>query len=414
MKTLNAAIKTALLTGAALTATSVTASDKELLETLFQNGVLNKAQFESLSKKADEKAASPASSSSLKAMEWASRVKIGGDMRVRQEFRDSDDKGVEKSRQRIRARITVGAKINDEVDAGFRLVTSGGTTSTNQSLGGTFGGKGVYFDRAFINWQPAELKGLSITAGKIKQPWYNVSSDGLVWDSDVNPEGAAIKYKTKVGPVKLAATGGYFIILDENVGDDSFSDDANMFHYGVSGSMRFTDAVKAKLGFNSYIFNGTEGAGKGGVDLGTNAGGGNTGTDFKIYEVAGKVDIDTGILPVSLYGQYVVNAADITPVSDEDQDTAWLAGVSTKWNNFKLSYNYRDTQANAVVDNFNDSDFNDGDTAARGHKVKIGYKISKNFSAGLAYFSAEEYGARALNNGHNDRDTLQIDLKAKF
>jgi hypothetical protein len=110
----------------------------------------------------------------------------------------------------------------------------------------------------------------------------------------------------------------------------------------------------------------------------------------------------------------VVNAADMATAQQEDQDTAWLAGIGTKWNSFKLDYNYRDTQANAVVDAFNDSDFNDGSTSSRGHKIKLGYNISKNFAASLAYMAAEEYGLRAIDNGHNDRDTFQIDLKAKF
>ncbi len=50
---------------------------------------------------------------------------------------------------------------------------------------------------------------------------------------------------------------------------------------------------------------------------------------------------------------------------------------------------------------FNDSDF------ATGHKVKLSYKISKNFSTGGAYFAAEEY------NGTNI-DSFQWDLKTKF
>jgi hypothetical protein len=414
MSKLSVAIKSALFAGVAFTAIPASASDKELLETLFQNGVLNKAQFESLSKKADEKEAAAQNAASLtpamtKALDWASRVKVSGDVRVRQEFRDSDDKGVEKSRQRIRARIAVGAKINDDVDAGFRLVTSGGTTSANKDLGDSFGGKNVYFDRAYIDWHPEFANGAHLIVGKMKMQWYRITDN--VWDSDVNPEGILGKYSHQAGPVKLTGTAGYFLIDGENIGKDSFSDDMNMYHYGISGAIKFNNAVKASLGFNSYLYNGTEGNDDGGFDLGIK---GNTTSDFKLYEVAGKVDIKMGVLPIKLYGSYVVNAADMDTAQQEDQDTAWLAGIGTKWNAFKLDYNYRDTQANAVVDAFNDSDFNDGSTSSRGHKIKLGYNISKNFAASLAYMAAEEYGARALNSGRNDRDTFQIDLKAKF
>ena len=124
---------------------------------------------------------------------------------------------------------------------------------------------------------------------------------------------------------------------------------------------------------------------------------------MEIYEVAGRIDVDTGILPVYTYAQYAVNEAAI----DSDQNTAWLAGFGAKYGSFKLNYNYRDTQRFAVADTFNDSDFAIGNVAARGHKVKASYKISKNFSLGSAYLAAREYSGR-------NTDIFQLDLKAKF
>ncbi|MFW5443776.1 MAG: putative porin [Methylococcaceae bacterium] len=407
MKKLTTGIKTALLAGAALSATSASATDKELLETLYQNGVLNQAQFEKLSKKADEKeAASNTANISpelAKALDWASRVKIGGDMRFRQENIDTDiaGKGVKESRQRIRARLKVAAKINDEVDVGFRLVTAGGQTSSNETLEGSFGGKDIYFDRAYINWHPDFLNGLTASFGKFKQPWYNVSSDGLIWDSDVNPEGVALSYKTKVGPVKLVATGGYFILEDGDTmsgksSNDGFSDDLNMYHAGLSATMKLTDSIKGSIGSNAYIYNKEEKLQQGAPK--TNL----ENESMEIYEVAGKLDIDTGILPVFFLAQYATNAS-----AKSGEDTAWLAGFGGKYGPFKLAYNYRDTQKNAVADTFNDSDFSAGAAASRGHKIKGSYKISKNFSTGLAYFAAEQY------DGINV-ETFQWDLKAKF
>ena len=419
------AIKTALLLGAVITASIASASDQALLETLLENGVLNKAQYEKLSKQAAEKEAAAAENTAsispdmAKALDWASRVKIGGDMRFRHENIDRDDsQGVKESRQRIRARLKVTAKINEEVDAGFRLVTAGGKTSTNQTIEGSFSGKDIFFDRAYINWRPDFAKGLTSTFGKFKQPWYNVSSDGLIWDPDVNPEGVALKYETKVGLVKLAATGGYFILEDGDTmyGDDDnngFSQDLNMYHAGLSASMKFTDRIKGTLGSNAYIYNKEEkvAVDNSGVDGGLDAGESLEHEAMSIYEVAGKVDIDTGLLPVFVYGQYAVNAS-----ADSGEDTAWLAGFGGKYGPFKMTYNYRDTQRYAVANTFNDSDFAAGNLAARGHKVKLSYKISKNFSTGVAYFAAREYGLAPNGDDDNGRntDTFQWDLKAKF
>jgi hypothetical protein len=72
-----------------------------------------------------------------------------------------------------------------------------------------------------------------------------------------------------------------------------------------------------------------------------------------------------------------------------------------------MAYNYRDTQKYAVVDTFNDSDLATGNTAARGHKVKLAYKISKNFATGVTYYAAKEYSGTNI-------DILQLNLKAKF
>ncbi len=424
MKKIKIALATSLCS-AALFSPSVFSSDQDLLDALFKNGVLNKEQYYNLTKKTEEKekqntvvAAEKSAKGKEDSKDWTSRVKISGDMRFRQEFRDSDTKGSEKNRTRIRARIGVAAEVNDTVDIGFRLVTAGGTTSTNQTLEGGFGGKNLFIDRAFIKWNPSVIQGSTLIAGKIKQPWYSVSNN--IWDSDVNPEGLAIKYKKETGSATLSATGGFFLLSNNDKG--SFSDDMNMYHAGISGAMKFSDAINAILGINTFLFNGTTinsylncKTGKTCPDaisgFASDNVNGDADADFKLYEAVGKVGFDTALLPIELYGNYVINLAHGIKSSE---NSAWLVGISTQYDKFKLSYTYRDTQLNAVPDTFNDSDFNAGATSARGHVIKLGYSISKNFSTSLAYLLADEYTDNNEGIDGTDRDTLQIDLKAKF
>ena len=403
MRLFKTALPTGLLAVAILSTSVAYATDQELLDTLFQNGVLNKAQYAKLTQKATEKEAEAAakvenlSPDTTTAMDWASRVKITGDMRFRHENVDKDDaNGVKDSRQRIRARLKIAAKVNDQVDVGLRLVTRGSQTSGNRNLEGSFVSKDLFFDRAYINWRPDFVKGLTATFGKFKQPWYNASSHGLIWDSDVNPEGVALRYKRQVGPLKLTATGGYFILEDGDTvkgsaNNDGFSDDLNMYHAGISAAMQMTKDIKGTLGSNVYIYNNESAVGNF-----------NDANALEIYEVASRIDFNTAFLPVYVYGQYATNAS-----AEDGKDTAWLAGFGAKLGAFKMDYNYRDTQQFAVADTFNDSTFAKGNTAARGHKVKLTYAISRNFATGMAYYAAEEY------NGTNT-DTLQLDLKAKF
>ena len=181
-----------------------------------------------------------------------------------------------------------------------------------------------------------------------------------------------------------------------------------MYHSGIGASIKFTDAVKGSLGSNAYIYNKEEKVAvrNSGVNAELIAGNSLEGESMEIYEVVSKLDIDTSLLPIFVYGQYAVNAN-----TDSGEDTACLAGFGGKYGPFKMSQNYRDTQRYAVAQTFNDSDFAAGNIASRVHKAKLAYKISKNFSTGIVYLAAQEYDTP--NEGRRT-DTFQWNLKAKF
>jgi len=85
-------------------------------------------------------------------------------------------------------------------------------------------------------------------------------------------------------------------------------------------------------------------------------------------------------------------------------------GVQTKVGKWKASYDYRETELNAVNGAFNDSDFAGGRTDSEGSHWKLSYAIDKHFSVGTTYLDANTNNL----NGDFDMDTWQIDLKAKF
>ena len=414
MKTsLQSAIKTALLGSVVLYAANATATNKELLDTLYENGGLNKAQYEKLLKQESEQAKmAPMNDDFMKKIEWASRIKVKGDVRFRWENVKTDE--VKKDRLRIRARLAFLAKINDEVDTEIRFATGGGgDRSSNQDLTGRFSQKDLWLDRAYIDWHPDWAYGTHAYLGKIKQVWYKESD--MVWDNDINPEGIALKYSHKFedSGLKLTAIGGYYILEDSVDGEGNvyeFSGDMDMFHAGLSGHMKFNDMVSGNLGFNTYLYNdedGNDNISKTGVGGGFLGGKGNSSQQkFSVYETTGSVNIKTDWVPIKLYGQYVVNSEAIS-----GEDTGWLIGMATKWNNFKLDYNYRSMDENFAPGVFIDSDFNGGHTAARGHKLKLGYNIDKNFSVAAAYFAAQRFDTTVDPGNH---DTFQLDLKAKF
>lgn len=390
-RNLKSAIKIALLGGAVLMATTATAYDKELLDILLGNGSINQAQYDGLAGKAEKKG------EIIKKMAWAGKIKIKGDVRVRQEFQTEDSgigSGDGEDRQRYRARIGIYADVAESVKVGIRLVSAGGATSTNETLGDGFKNDAVYFDLAYINWQP--LEGLEVIAGKFKQPWEQVSG-GLVWDSDVNPEGVTLRYTTKLGGVKVIASAGHLVLDD--IDGYSFDED-NTIGFGQLATKFKLGGAKVLLGVSVYDYDENK------VN-GMISGSGNDATKYSIQELFGSIFVKVAI-PLKVYGHYAKN--DDADGANSEEDTAWLLGVGTKVGKWKFSYDYRETELNAVNGAFNDSDFAGGRTDSDGSRIKASYKISKNFSVGTAYFKTEV----GKLNGYFDVDIWQIDLKAKF
>ncbi len=412
---LKIAIKIALFGSSVLAATTATASNKELLETLYENGGLNKAQYEKLLAQEAEKQVkmAPMNDGLMKKLEWATRIKVKGDVRFRWENVQSNQ--LEKDRERIRARVAFLGKVNDEVDAEVRIAT-GGTNrrSTNQSLGGAFEKKSLWLDRAYIDWHPNWAYGAHAYFGKMAQVWYKESD--LLWDNDINPEGVALTYTHAFEgtSLELMAVGGYYILEDSVDGEGNvfqFSGDMDMFHAGLSAHMKFNDMISASLGYNAYLYDdedGNDGEGLLSDNGNTSFNRGNTtfGPKFSVHEIAGSVNIETDLLPITIYGQYAHNSA-----ARSNLDNGWLMGIKTKYKGFKVAYDYRSMQRDFAPGVFIDSDFNGGHTNARGHRFKLAYEISKNFSLGGTYFAAERFDH---NDPARNYDTFQLDLKAKF
>ncbi|MBX8490213.1 putative porin [Pseudomonas cichorii] len=412
----------AALSGSLALAMSVGANaavDAKLLDMLRANGSINQAQYAELQTElakdqqaqkqalADVQQSKSASQAEFeKKIAWATKTQFKGDVRVRQENINIDgvNNAVDKDRQRIRARLGAYTEINPQVSTGIRIATGGSSDarSTNQDLDGYFVKKDLWLDLGYIDYAPTAVKDLHVIGGKMNQPW--VSMGDVIWDNDINPEGLATTYKLPLGGnTELFGSAGYYTLKDNIDGEGTqFRHDLSMYAGQLGARFAPTDDLKVTLGGSIYGFRND----KDSAALSVN---GNTTDQFRLYEGFGQIDISGLGLPLALYGQYVVNND-----STDDQDTAWLTGVKTKVFGFNLDYNYRDTQRNAVVGAFTDSDFANGTTGSRGHKLKVGYEIDKNFSVGATYFLTQADYATSTSPRDSDVKTLQLDVEAKF
>ncbi|MBI5725835.1 MAG: putative porin [Planctomycetes bacterium] len=170
---------------------------------------------------------------------------------------DKDTRYPVPTRNLYRMRLRFGfEKTYKDADLGdfkveFRLASgnSNDPTSTNQTLGNMndlgvntpgYAKRPIWIDLAYATYQPKFLPGLSITGGKMKNPFL---TNDIFWDSDVNPEGVWVKYAVpNLMDGKLVpwfGVGMFSIAEQANQWSDSL-----MWAYELGVSYKVTDDVK--------------------------------------------------------------------------------------------------------------------------------------------------------------------------
>ena len=353
------------------------------------------------------------------AQEWYDTMKLKGDVRYRYESIDDETKDDVQQRDRLRLRAGVTAKVNPDVDAGFRLTSSGfengsgDPISGNQTLTGGGSKKAIFIDLAYIDYHPSEtIKGLNLIVGKMENPFYRVADN--VWDNDYTPEGLAAKYK--VGDeLQFQANAGYHWIEERASGDDAFqtagqalvrygTDDDN---YGLAGVGYYgTENLEGK--------NVIDNQGKSrsfGNSTAKSVSGSTTNTvyasEFNVVEAFAEAGANIG-LPAKVYGSYTQNQ------DADDEDTGYIVGLlfgrCKDPKTFEFGYNYRSLEKNAVLGCLTDSDAGGGGTNYEGHKIHGGYAFAKNWQVNLSYFMDN----KDPDGKDTSYDRLQVDLVAKF
>lgn len=350
---------------------------------------------------ASEPAAKPASS-------WADKVSITGDLRGRYENIDAETSDDERNRERIRARAAIVAKPQDDLEVGFGLSTAEGSdpVSSNQTIGNGGSRKDIYLDLAYFNWTATE--GLNVLGGKFKNNVYRPGKHGLVWDSDLNPEGAGVSY----------VSGPFFAnLLGTWIESDSGASDASEA-IGIGGQagviLPLGDAAKLTAGAGYFNLNT---AGKGAFfdpddpDFYGNTTDENGFYAYDYQEIEGFAELAFKLfgLPASVFADYVKNA-------DADEfDTGWALGAqlgaAKAKGSWEASWTWQDLEADAVFGLWTDSDFGGGGTDNSGHVLRGAYALSDKTNVAFSYF-INKVGENA--GEETDYDRLQLDLNFKY
>jgi hypothetical protein len=194
-------------------------------------------------------------------------INLYGDFRLRYEYRGADNEtGASPNtfyRERFRYALRFGIRgdLVDDFYYGLRLETStnprspwatfGNNTTAGSVTPSDKAQSGINIGQAFIGWHPESW--VDITAGRMAMPLYTTP---MVWDSDINPEGAFEKLKYTIDDVDLFVDMGQFDYQDPSSASAFPSSDTFVLAWQAGGLVRLPDSMSFKVAPVVYTYAG--------------------------------------------------------------------------------------------------------------------------------------------------------------
>ena len=405
---------------------------------------LKEAQATEAQEKAAEKAAA---ATKLDISPVVRSMQFYGDVRTRYETRAGDNgAGTNQSLDRYRYAVRLGVKgdLTEKWYYGLRLETSSSPRSTWITFGGdTNNGSPsnksqdtVNVGQAYFGWRPTDW--IDLTLGRMPNPFFTAGV--LVWDPDINPEGAAEKLSFAVND-RLTVFGnfGQFLYQDNSPAASSSSNanlnfesqDQYLIGWQAGASYKFTPDTSIKAALSYYQYNGNPGTGtlKGPFYLAGN----NTGiNDLGIVDVPVELKTKLGDYALTFYADYATN----TKGSDrakaagqgqyDDQVNAYMLGVGLgslkKKGDWETRLYWQKTEAFALDTNLVDSDLFDGRTNIEGWYASAAYNFTDAIFTLIRYGTAKPVNDNLRTPGAGDLsltnlnsfNLLQMDVGMRF
>jgi len=316
---------------------------------------------------------------------WVKNTKLKGDLRLRYE-RVKKEGSEDRHRGRIRYRLGVESKLADNLKVAAGLASgSSDPRSTNQSFQDAFSTKSIQLDYAYAEFKADEK--LILYGGKMHRSPVIWEPSELLWDGDINPEGAALAFNNPIDSIDLFFNSGVFA-LDEASSDTS---DPFMYYFQPGLNWALTDDANLNLALTYYGFDNVKGAALDNSS-GTNTldGQGNLLYDYSSLSPSAQLSLKNpfnGLFNyASLFGEYINNP---DPGSDNDGFLLGLAFGDEKVKakgQWQAKYMYARLEKDAWLDTFADSDRYSGNTASQSHEAIFAYGVGKNSSLGLDYY----------------------------
>jgi hypothetical protein len=332
---------------------------------------------------------------------WIDSIDWNGDLRLRYEGIDEAGEA-KRDRFRFRARFGFDSQVSDKVQFSARLATSDGDpVSTNLDFGDGFSSKDIAIDQVFVTWNA--LNDLDIVVGKMGRPWFRAGSNSLLWDSDLNPEGINATWASGM----LFASLGTFVVEERSDSDDS------LLHSIQAGiNKRFSEV--SRLVISTAFFDYTNTIGNKPFYLDRPKGNsvdaaGNFIYDYDILEISTEYAAVLYDWPVLVYGVWAQNTA--VDIQDTAFAIGFMVGLVESPGDMQFSYAWYDTEADAVMGIFTDSDFGGGNTDSKGHFIKARYGLTNIIALNATFIISE---IEMFRNNPHDYNRVQLDIEFLF
>jgi len=368
-----------------------------LVNKLVEKGILSKEEADKIIQETKEEIQKQTRGSQIP--EWVKNLKLKGDFRLMYQWQDNSHT---RERARIRLRVGVVTKPNDDFEIGFGLATGGSDPrSRNVTLDSSFEGKDIKLDYAYAEY--SGIKGLTVWGGKykgIKKAIWRPSD--LLWDSDLRPEGIGIKLNYH----PMFANTGVWILNEVKNGADAL-----IFYIQPGIKWNITQNAGFKIALAYYNTNSVKGHTldhSSGTNTFENGG---LKYDYDVWAPSIEVEFKNLVefVPcITLFGDYVNNP------DPDSENQGYLIGLKLgnkkikKFGNWQFKYVYRRLEKDAWLDVFPDSDAYGGKTGIKGHETEFKFGLTKNLVLELDYYHTEQ-----INLGGKE-DLLQADFVWKF
>jgi len=462
-----------VLTATTLTNARCAEPSDPLLDMLIKKGILTEQEAREIQAEAQTNAA-PAAPSKWHLSNSIKNIGLFGDVRFRYEYRGADNvvggSPGTYYRERFRYALRAGIKgeLFDHFNYGIRLETSSNPRSTwitfaddTSPTPSAKSSDGVAVGQIYLGWKPADW--YEMVVGKMPMPLYTTT---MVWDSDINPEGAFEKFKLTVSNTELFAGFGQFIYQDQNPDHAIPSSDTWLLAFQAGANMKIDERSSFKIAPVIYVYagRGTPQGASGATQLGApfigqgTATGANPNTvalnqnginDLLVFEVPAEYNFKLDHYALRAFGDFAYNLQGddraraafnagfplgAFPASRAGQpptghNTAYLLGLAFgtaagKRNSWNIQAGWQHVEQYAIDVNLIDSDLFEGRANLEGVFAAVSCNLTDAIVGTIRYAYAQQIDGNLGTGGNNgdlpglnpvnNYNLLQLDLAWKF